>query len=354
MRDLRVSSLCSADDVAEEDVWELRRPPAPSVTEGKFVTTAAMNLAVTLNVDRIPREGVQIRADSALSSPGGGYVVAEGVRRQGVETWVASPLGTGPNSHSLRRSLSDAGIRHFATSLVGDVGVGVTMVEGDGKAAMVIASGVESEPSAEILGRLSLGPGDLVHVDGADLVNEVGGRTLVSWVEELPEDVKLVFSVSPEVGDVSPDLLMRVLKRTDLLTMNVREAATVTDVLNAAVPGTGVRHVLRPEAAVVRRTGPLGCEVQTSVGAERIQLPAFNTKPVDTTGVGDAHVAVMCASLLLGFDLPEACRRANAGAALVLSHQTAFPLPTIREVEAVLEEGAVPLALTQEGCTDVQ
>ena len=63
---------------------------------------------------------------------------------------------------------------------------------------------------------------------------------------------------------------------------------------------------------------------------------------------------MMCASLLLGFDLPEACRRANAGAALVLSHQTAFPLPTIREVEAVLEEGAVPLALTQEGCTDVQ
>lgn len=354
MRDLRVSSLCSVDNAAEEDVWELHRPPAPSVTSGKFVTTASMHLAVTLNVDRIPREGVQIRAASALSSPGGGYVVAEGVRSQGVETWVASPLGTGPNSHSLRRSLADAGIRHFATSLVGDVGVGVTMVEGDGKAAMVIASGVESEPSAEILSRLQLNVGDLVHVDGADLTGKVGAETLASWIEDLPEGVTLVFSVSPEVGDVPADVLMRVLKRTDVLTMNVREAATLTDVLNSAVPGTGVRHVLRPEAAVVRRTGPLGCEVDTSVDAGRIQLPAFHTKPVDTTGVGDVHVAVMCASLLLGFDLPEACRRANAGAALVLSHQTAFPLPTIKEVETVLEEGAVPVALTQRGSADAQ
>lgn len=345
MKDPIRRPFCLWAPFRDGDVWELHRPKEPTETKGKFITTASMYLAVTLNVESLPREGVQIRAEDALSSPGGGYVVAAGVRAQGVDTLVTSALGTGPNSHSLRRSLANDGIRHFATSLVGDVGVGVTMVEGDGKAAVVIAPGVEAEPSSEILGRIELGPDDLVHVDGADLSSGPGREILLDWVDKLPDSVTLVVSVSPEVEAIPAEVWLRILKRTDIVTMNVREAAALTELLNSAVPGTGVRHVLRPDAAVVRRTGPMGCEVQTSLDGERIQLPAFRTKPVDTTGVGDTHVAVMCASLLLGYDLRTACERANAAAALVLSHQTAFPSPGVSEVDDVLAEGKVPARL---------
>lgn len=347
MRDLKRKPFCLWEPFRKGDVWELHRPPAPAETKGKFVTTASMYLAVTLSVEQLPREGLQIRADDALSSPGGGYVVAAGVRAQGVETWVTSALGTGPNSHSLRRSLVNDGIEHFATALVGDVGVGVTMVEGDGKASIVIAPGVEAEPSSEILDRIQLEPGDLVHVDGADLSAGPGRDILLDWVDQLPESVSLVVSVSPEVSAVPAKVWMRILKRADIVTMNVREASALTELLATAVPGTGPRHVLRMGAAVVRRTGPMGCEVQTSLSAPLIQLPAFRTKPVDTTGVGDTHVAVMCASLLLGYSLPEACNRANAAAALVLSHPTAFPLPSAEQVDEVVAAGKVPSDLLE-------
>lgn len=343
-----VRSFCKEDDIHPEDVWEHHRPTPPFPSRGKFVTTASVHLAVTLNVPEIPREGLQMRAQSALSSPGGGYVVAASVRAQGVETLVASPLGTGPNSHSIRRSLSYDGIQSFATAFVGDIGVGVTMVEGDGKAATVVATGVESEPSSEILNRLELDDGDIVHLDGADFSNPEGAEVLVNWAETLPKGVDLVLSVSPAVERVPAGVWMRILKRVDILTMNVREAATLTDLLSSAVPGTGFRHIMAEGAATVRRTGPLGCEVQQTLRGPRIQIPAYPTKPVDTTGVGDTHVGVMCASLLLGADLVESCRRANAAAALVLSHQTAYPLPSRKEVDEVVRRGGVPVRMQAE------
>lgn len=338
----RVASFRSGDLFERDDLWEVNRPQPPTQTDGKFVTTASMHLAVSLTVPQLPSEGVEIRAKSALSSPGGGYVVAAGVRAQGVQTVVASPLGTGPNSQAVLRSLAADDIQTCGASLVGDIGVGVTMIESDGTEAAIIAPGVESEPSHQILDSLEMGPHDLVHIDAADLIAPKAAEVLISWVEGLPDTVRLVLSVSPAVEDVPPEVWVRILRRVDVLTMNVREAAVLEDVLRRAQPPTSMRDVLSADAAVVRRMGAMGCEVQVDSSAPRKQIGVFRTKPVDTSGVGATHVAVMCASLLLGFDLVESCRRANAGAAIVLSHPTPFPLATREGVCEVMRLGCVP------------
>lgn len=321
------------------------RPTELDDGKGKFITTSSVYLAVTLNVPEVPREGAQIRANSALSSPGGGYIVAAGVRALGVETLLASPLGTGPNSHSIRRSLRADGIDTFTTAMVGDIGVGVTMVDDDGKAATVVAAGVEAEPNRETLEAIDLYEGDLVHISGADLVSPKSSSVLVDWGKNLPIGVTLVISISPAVNMVPAPVWMPLLKRADVVSLNIREAATLTDVLNDNIPGTGVRHVMREDAGLVRRTGPMGCEVQTSLSERRVEIPAFATQLIDTTGVGDTHVAVMCASLLQGYSLLEACRRANAGAAIELSHPTSFPLPTLEQIDEVMALGYVPSSM---------
>ena len=56
-----------------------------------------------------------------------------------------------------------------------------------------------------------------------------------------------------------------------------------------------------------------------------ISIPAFQTPIADTAGVGDTHIAEMCAGLVMGYDLETACLMANAGAALAVSHSLPCP-----------------------------
>ncbi len=320
-----------------------RQDPRPLVPHrGRFITTASISLAVTLAVEELPGEGAELRAQTSVSTPGGGYIVAAGVRAQGVPVWVASPLGTGPNSSAVRRSLAVEDIGVVPGSIVGDIGVGVTMVQDDGRTATVLAPGVEAEHSQEQLEGVELAEGDLVHISGSDLATPSSAQVVCDWVETLPEFVTVVVETSPGVKQVSAGAWAVLLGRADVLTMNIREARALQSVLGEHVPGSTIRSYLRSQAAVVRRTGPMGCELQTARDQPVQQVPALATRPVDTSGVGDTHVAVMCAALLQGKKLLEACRRANAGAAIEISHPTSFPLPTKEEVDRVVELGEVP------------
>lgn len=317
--------------------WKaLHTPQKPVRTKGKFVTTASVQLAVTLKVPKVPADGDQIRASSAAASPGGGYVVAAAVRAQGVESHLVSALGTGPNSHSIRRNLAEAGIEAQESALVGDIGVAVTMIEDDGKTAVVVAPGVETEPSPAILHRVEITTEDVVHIAGTDLISQAGARVLVDWVLSLPKEATVVLAATPAISLVDLDILLQLLRRVDILTMNIRGAAVLGNIL-ADAPGVGnIAAALRGDAKIVRRKGKLGCVV-SSGDIDIAEIPAYTAQVVDTSGVGDTHVGVMCAALLQEFPLVEACRRANAAAALVLSHPTSFPLPSAQQVDQVVE-----------------
>ncbi len=308
---------------------------------GRFISTYSIVLTLPLRVDHLPERGASVRAASASSLPGGGFTILSAVAAQGVSAGMASPLGTGPNSFTVRQMLAEADISILTSELVGDIGVSVTLVEADGSTTSIVTPGVEAEPSRPALDKLVLRPGDLIHIAGSDLVNEGAARVLAGWGAALPESVRLVVSVTPAVDQVPVWAWKQLLGRADVVTMNVREASTLGRMLAHEEPGTGIRHVLRPEAAVVRRLGVLGCEVQVNQGEARVQIPAFGASVADTSGVGDTHIATMCASLLRGQDLFDACRTANAAAALTLSHESALPVPTIQAIREVLDLGAV-------------
>lgn len=308
---------------------------------GRFISTHSVLLSLPLHIDRLPERGASVRADTATSTPGGGFTTLSTVSAQGVHAALASPLGTGPNSFTVRQQLIDAGVEILTDELVGDIGVAVLLVEADGSTTSIVTSGVESEPSRQALDSIPLVPGDVIHIAGADLTSQVGAEVLASWGAELPDSVTLVVAVSPAVDEVPVWAWGSLLRRADVLTMNIREAALLGRALTDAGHGTGIRDVLRPDAAMVRRLGVMGCEVQVSQGEPRVQIPAFTSEVVDTTGVGDTHVATMCAALLQGFDLVEACRHANAASAVTISHESALPVPTPEQVQRVLEVGRV-------------
>ncbi len=308
--------------------------------KGRLISTESVVLAVNVQLEKLPERGAFTTAQRALSNAGGGFTLLSVVAAQGVETCLAAPLGTGPNSFLVRRQLAAAEIKTLTDVFVGDVGVSIVFVEADASNTSVRTPGVESEPTRAGLDAIELFPGDLVHIAGSDLIN---GRSeaIVEWGANLPPDVTLVVAISPAVQEVDPAVWLRLLPRADVVTMNIREASHLARMLDQAVPGTGVRHIMRRGAAMVRRLGVVGCEVQVTADAETIAIPAFPSYRVDTTGVGDTHIGAMCAGLLQGLDLVGACQRANAAAALMVARDSSHQIPTSTEIDQVIRDGLV-------------
>ncbi len=305
---------------------------------GRLISTHSMVLSLPIHIDHLPERGAAVEAKTDSARPGGGFIALAVAAAQGVNTAMASPLGTGPNSFTVRQKLIDAGIEILTNELVGDIGISILLVEADGSMSSVLTSGVESEPSREALSHVLLQPGDLIHISGMDLTNSRGIDALAAWGTALPDFVTLVVSVSPAVERVPAQAWLGILHRADIVSLNVREAAALGHILRQDYSGTTIRNVMKPDAALVRRLGVMGCEVQVNESAPRIHIPAFEATTVDTAGVGDTHVGTMCASLLKGFDLVEACRAANAAAAIAISHESALPVPTQEQIDELLRD----------------
>jgi sugar/nucleoside kinase (ribokinase family) len=85
----------------------------------------------------------------------------------------------------------------------------------------------------------------------------------------------------------------------------------------------------------VIRTGADGCVVLER-GGEAVHVPGFEAAAVDTTGAGDTHVGAFVAALARGLDPVEACRWANAAAAVVVASRGQASPPTLEELRAIL------------------
>ena len=308
---------------------------------GRFISTYSIVLSLPMRIYQLPERGGSVHAAAATSLPAGGFTALSAVSKLGVYTATASPLGTGPNSYMVRQLLHEAGVKVLLPELVGDIGVAIQLVEANGSMTSIVTTGVESEPSREALDALEIHEGDLVHVSGSDLANPASAEILTGWAENLPEGVTLVVSVSPAVAQVPVSVWPRLLGRADVVSMNIREAATLSDILASYEHGTGVRGVMRPDAVFVRRLGVMGCELQLHADEPRISIPAYESTTVDTAGVGDSHIATMCAALLLGHDFVEAARMANAAAAITISHESALPVPSWEQIREVIKNGRV-------------
>ena len=72
---------------------------------------------------------------------------------------------------------------------------------------------------------------------------------------------------------------------------------------------------------------------------EQVLIPGFRVPVVDTTGAGDTFNGALAVALSKGMELEEACRYANAAAALSVTKLGAQTgMPTERELESFLAE----------------
>jgi sugar/nucleoside kinase (ribokinase family) len=306
---------------------------------------------VVLNVAGIPERGGDVLASSTEVAAGGGFNVMAAAVAQGLAVGYAGGYGSGPFAALALAALADARVEVLLPPKPGlDTGFVVTIVDAGGERTFLTSRGAEATLTAPDLRGVRAGPRDAVYLSGYGLVHPSNARAIVGWLDRLGEPNLVFLDPGPLVGDVPGDVLDRVLRRTDWLTCNAREAAWLTGeadpaaaarVLAAGIPGGGPRHgataggppPFRGRGGVVVRTGAAGCLLALA-GAESAPLPVpgFRVPVVDTNGAGDIHTGTFIAVLARGADAREAARTANAAAAISVTRRGPAAAPTEAEL----------------------
>lgn len=245
--------------------------------------------------------------------------IAVALRRLEINASNALPLGQGVWADIIRNRMAKEGLHSLIDNAEGDNGWCLALVEPDGERTFMSFSGVENQWNADWLARLNIPRNSLVYLSGYQLASPCG-ELLVQWLEGL-EDVTPFIDFGPRIGDISDDLMARIMACRPLVSLNRQEAEIAAErfALSQDVEGFGVEWVRRFAAPVVIRHDKDGAwyfSAQTS-GC----VPAFKTTVVDTIGAGDSHAGGMLAGLASGWPLADAVLLGNAVASWVVGHR---------------------------------
>jgi sugar/nucleoside kinase (ribokinase family) len=303
---------------------------------------------LVIEVADLPERGQNLMADSVAEYAGGSVTVLLAAARLGAECAHAGSIGTGPYGDLIREALDAEGIAASAPPVTTqDTGVCVVLIEPTAERTFVTTLGAERDISVDSLASVDVQPGDLVCVTGYSLAVAQTRDPMLAWLASLPEDAVVVLDPGAAFAALPADVRDTMLARTDVWTGNAEEA---TDLLAAlAVPSEPpveasereiVAHaralapLMRAGAVSIVRDGADGCAVHAN--GESTYVPGFPQTPVDTNGAGDTHTGVLLAGIADGATWVDACRRANAAAAIKVTRRGPTTAPTAVEVEEFL------------------
>jgi ribokinase len=315
------------------------------VTKKKpIVVVGSINIDLVARAEHIPVIGETTLGLDFQMHPGGkGANQAVAVARLGQPVVMIGKLGSDSFGAQLRSHLQSAGVDIRGVGATpGSSGVAMIVVSTRGENSIVVTPGANA----------MLTPGDLdAHLDLIRAASIVLTQLEIpiSTVEHLAsicqrEGIPLILDPAPAQA-----LPTSVLHGVQWFTPNVTEAAfylgaalhncdnlSYSDIagalLHSGVPGT------------ILKLGADGAYIASSRGLDEHgvheHIGAFPVHVVDTTAAGDAFNGAFAAALMSGKSPLQSAHFASAAAAISVSRHGAQPsMPTLKEVEHLLEKG---------------
>jgi len=309
----------------------------------RVIHTGQALVDLVIEVADLPARGQNLMADSVAEYAGGSVTVLLAAARLGAECLHAGAIGTGPYGDLIREALDADGIAASAPPVTTqDTGVCVVLIEPTAERTFVTTLGAEREIAVDSLASADVQPGDLVCVTGYSLAVAQTRDPLLAWLATLPEEAVVVLDPGAAFAALPADVRDTMLARTDVWTGNAEEATDLLAARSVSVEASEreiVTHaraltpLLRTGAVTIVRDGAEGCAVHAH--GESTYVPGFPQTPVDTNGAGDTHTGALLAGIAGGSTWVDACRRANAAAAIKVTRRGPTTAPTADEVDAL-------------------
>ncbi|MGV2811418.1 PfkB family carbohydrate kinase [Enterobacter cancerogenus] len=250
--------------------------------------------------------------------------IAIALKRLGIETQNALPVGHGVWADIIRNAMAKQDLHSAIEAEYGDNGWCLALVEPDGERTFMSFSGVENQWQQSWLDALNVPPGSLVSLSGYQLASPSGER-LTRWLEGL-RDVTAFIDFGPRIADIPDALMARIMACKPIVSLNRQEADIAAERAGMHVDTLGAQWQQRFAAPLIVRHDKDGAAWYD--GDASGYVPAFSATVVDTIGAGDSHAGGTLAGLAAGWSLADAVRLGNAVAAWVVSHRGGDCAPT--------------------------
>jgi sugar/nucleoside kinase (ribokinase family) len=310
----------------------------------RVVHTGQALVDVVVEVPSIPRRGQNVMASSPTRYAGGAVTTLLAAARFGAACVHAGAHGTGPNGDLVRSTLAAEGVTVSAPAAADqDTATCLVLVEPSAERTFVTTLGAERDISVGSLASAAPVARDLVCVTGYTLALEATRDPLLAWLPTLAPGVLVVLDPGAAFASLPVSVRDEMLAHTDVWSGNAEEAVDLLAAVGTPLPSgadsmeapaTAIAPLLRGDAITIVRDGKDGCAV--SVAGRTTLVPGFAQTPVDTNGAGDTHTGALVAGVAAGLDWVEACRRANAAAAIKVTRRGPDTAPTAGEVEEFL------------------
>lgn len=284
----------------------------------------SINIDYSVAVSHLPAPGETIAGNDLVLTPGGkGANQALAACRAGAEVKMTGAVGTDSVADAAVSLLKNGGVDLSSVyTISGPTGCAFVFVDDKSENQIVIIAGANGSVSTEHARRMSITGDDILL-----LQLECPATSVIAAASHAAENgAKTIANLAPYQS-----LDQQFFKDIDYLILNESEAeqlaedlslnaATVTDI-NAS---TG--------CAVIRTLGANGIEA-IDEQSRLFNLPGIKVNAIDTVGAGDTFAGFLGAMISSGNSLQNACKVANAAAALACTKpgaQTA--IPTIQDV----------------------
>lgn len=258
--------------------------------------------------------------------------IAIAVKRLGLQSTNALPIGNGKWADLIRHSMEEKGLESSLADPSGDNGWCLALVEPDGERTFLSVSGVENNWNQETLNQLSINDDAIIYLSGYQLASACGAE-IVNWLETLPSTIQLFIDFGPRIADIDATLLERLLAIKPIISLNRQEAEHLG---MQDSPSFVEQWYSRYDCPLVLRIDSDGALFNN--GESNGMVAPFAAEVVDTIGAGDTHAGGVLAGLSSGWELADAVLLGNAVASYVVSHEGGDCAPSVAQISDYLRQ----------------
>ncbi|MDO5147486.1 MAG: PfkB family carbohydrate kinase [Eubacteriales bacterium] len=278
----------------------------------KCLVIGAAMLDIIMKIERLPKSGEDVYADSQEMMVGGcAYNVADIMKHFGASYTLFAPVGDGIYGKIISRKLREAGHEIAICSQEKDNGYCLCLVEREGERTFLTLPGVECNFQREWFHELHVEEYDSAYVSGYEIEGE-GGDAILEFFEKNPS-LTVYYAPGPRIMHLSKEKQARMKALHPVVHLNEKEALEYTGEPDF-------------ECAAQKLYEDTGNTVIITLGArgaylkneDDILVSAKEVKATDTTGAGDAHIGTVIAMRQRGREYREAVKAANRVSAMVV------------------------------------
>lgn len=296
------------------------------MTKKKITVIGSINMDIVTSTNILPKMGETVLGKAFHTIPGGkGANQAVAAAKLGADVNLIGCVGDDTFGQVLKQHLKHQGINIENVEPVTETSTGtasITLFEEDN--SIIVVPGANYHVTPEYIEKFE----EIIANSDVILLQLEIPLVSVEKAVEIASTHKVPIIINP--APIQP-LTKELLSKVDYVTPNEHEQETL---LTSCDWTEEEKNEIIKKCIVTK--GSKGVSI---LKGEELQIPSFEVNVVDTTGAGDTFNGALAYCLSNGYTLEEACRFANATAALsVTKFGAQGGMPTLHEVEEFLQQ----------------